>query len=78
MIGNLIFSNKVKEKNVDIMLKFLNKAVDLGSIAALNTLGRYYLNIDDVTALKYFKKPQNMDMLMPIIIWECIMKKIMI
>ncbi len=56
MIGNLIFSNKVKEKNVDIMLKFLNKAVDLGSIAALNTLGRYYLNIDDVTALKYFKK----------------------
>ena len=56
MVGNLIFTGKVKEKSVEKMLLFLNKAVDLKSIASLNTLGRYYLNINEKTALKYFKK----------------------
>ncbi|NLC48359.1 MAG: sel1 repeat family protein, partial [Tenericutes bacterium] len=43
MIANLIFTKRVN-KDFDLAWKYLNKAIDLGSIAALNTMGNCYLN----------------------------------
>ena len=42
MIANLILNNKV-DKDFDIMWKYLNKSIELGSAAGYNTLGLCYL-----------------------------------
>ena len=41
MIANLILNNKV-DKDFDIMWKYLNKSIELGSAAGYNTLGLCY------------------------------------
>jgi len=41
MVANLIFTNKVN-KDFDIMWKYLNKSIELGSAAGYNTLGLCY------------------------------------
>ena len=43
MVANLILMNRVKEKDLNIMWKYLKQAEKLGSIAAINTLGKCYL-----------------------------------
>ena len=55
MIANLIFTKRV-EYDEEVMLNFLKKAIDLGSVAALNTYGLYLLNENDEEAMKYFVK----------------------
>lgn len=42
MIANLILTNRVKY-NFDVMWKYLNKSIELGSAAGYNTLGLCYL-----------------------------------
>lgn len=61
MVSNLILSAKVKEKNISFAWEYLNKAINLGSIAAINTKGLCFLNgnnpdkeIDEEKALKCF------------------------
>lgn len=61
MIANLILTGRV-EYDFDTMWKYLNKALELGSAAAYNTMGRCYLNgitkdnkIDKEKAEYYFK-----------------------
>ena len=46
MVANLILTNRVGsiKKDFNTLWKYLNKAVELGSIAALNTMGNCYLN----------------------------------
>ncbi len=63
MVANLILMNKVEEKSIDIMWEYLNKAYKLGSIAAINTIGKCYMSgvnpkkvVDVDKALEYFKK----------------------
>ncbi len=60
MVANLILTNKVN-KDFNLAWQYLNKAIDLGSIAALNTMGNCYLkgltpnrekNLN--TAIKYY------------------------
>lgn len=58
MIANLIFTKKVSY-NEDVMINYLKKAINLGSIAAVNTYGLYLLNTDENEALKYFKQAAN-------------------
>ena len=66
MVANLILSKKVKENNLEIMLKYLEKAINLGSIAALNTMGKCYLTgqakdgINIEKAISYFEKASNL------------------
>lgn len=43
MVANLILTNRVN-KDFNIAWEYLNKAIDLGSVAALNTIGNCYLN----------------------------------
>lgn len=63
MVANLILTNRVGsiKKDFNTLWKYLNKAVELGSIAALNTMGNCYLNginpnkeIDVEKAIKYY------------------------
>ena len=67
MVANLILTNRV-EYNFDIMWEYLNKAIKLGSIAALNTMGNCYkngtnpnkeINIDK--AMEYYIKASEYD-----------------
>lgn len=67
MVSNLIFMNKVKEKSVSVMWEYLNKAYNLGSIAAINTMGICYMKgytvdseKDIDKALNYFNKASSM------------------
>ena len=62
MVANLILTKRV-EYNFDIMWEYLNKAIELGSIAAINTMGNCYklginlnkeINIDK--AMEYYLK----------------------
>lgn len=55
MIANLIFTKRV-EYDEEVMLIFLKKAIDLGSVAALNTYGLYLLKDNVEEALKYFER----------------------
>ena len=62
MVANLILTNKVN-KDFNIAWEYLNKAIKLGSISALNTMGNCYLNgnnpektIDKNKATKYYEK----------------------
>lgn len=61
MVANLILTNKV-EYNFEIMWKYLNKSIELGSAAAYNTLGKCYLssmnkdNKPDIEKAKYYFK----------------------
>jgi len=61
MVANLILTDKVKCKDITLAWEYLEKAVKLGSIAAINTMGNCYLNgknknniIDEEKALEYF------------------------
>lgn len=63
MVANLILTNRVSNKDMNIMWDYLNKAVNLGSIAAINTMGNCYLNgknvyneINEEKALEYYIK----------------------
>ena len=65
MVANLMLTKKV-EYDFDIMWKFLNKAIELGNIAAINTLGNCYKlginpenKIDINNALKYYKEASS-------------------
>ena len=67
MVANLILMNKVKEKSINIMWDYLNQALKLGSIAAINTLGKCYMNginpnseVDEKKAIEYFLKASEM------------------
>lgn len=57
LIGEMLLTNKIgngSEEDKLVALKYLTKASELGSIAALNKLGLYYLNIDKSKAIEYF------------------------
>lgn len=65
MVSHLILTNKVGnvKKDFNILWKYLNKAIELGSIAAINTMGICFLKgitpdriIDEEKALLYFFK----------------------
>ena len=67
MVAHLILMKKVKEKDINIMWHFLKKAEALGSIAAINTLGKCYLTginpdnkIDEKKSIEYFTKASEM------------------
>ena len=67
MVANLILMKKVKENDMDFMWKYLIKAYNLGSIAAINTIGKCYMNgynpesiVDEKKALEYFNKASQM------------------
>lgn len=47
MIAYLMLSNHI-EYDFDIMWKYLNKAIELGSAAAYNTMGKCYLNGNNI------------------------------
>jgi len=60
-IGKMLIDNKIGEstkENIELGLKYLKTAEQLGSIAALNTLGLHYLNTtkNKKTAISYFNK----------------------
>lgn len=63
MVANLILTDRISCKDINIAWEYLNKAIKLGSIAALNTLGNCYRNgkniyniIDEEKALEYYLK----------------------
>lgn len=65
MVANLILSKKVGniDSDFDVMWQYLNKAIELGSIAAINTMGNCYMNginekgiIDEDKAMEYYLK----------------------
>ena len=56
MVANLILTNRVEGKE-EYALKYLNKAIELGSIAAINTMGNYYKKQGDIEkAMEYYTK----------------------
>ncbi len=64
MVANLILTKRIGnlDKDFDLAWEYLNKAIELKSIAALNTMGNCYLNglnpnkeIDEEKALKYYE-----------------------
>lgn len=66
MIAHMILNNKVY-KNTSVLWNYLNKAIDLGSVSAINTMGLCYLRgvnpsnkVDRVLAMKYFNMAANM------------------
>lgn len=59
LIGEMLINNKIgsgSEECIEEGLMYLKKASDLGSAAALNKLGLYYLNKDINKAIKYFEE----------------------
>ena len=63
MVANLILTNRVKGYDIEFVWKYLNKALEFGSIAAINTMGNCYLNgkninneINEEKALEYYLK----------------------
>ena len=67
MVSHLILMNRVKEKDINVMWYYLEKAKKLGNIAALNTMGKCYMNgytingIKDIEeGLMYFKKASEL------------------
>lgn len=67
MVANLILMDKVKEKDINIMWDYLNKSLKLGSIAAINTLGKCLISginpekiIDEEKSLNLFIKASEM------------------
>ena len=66
MVANLILTDKVLCKDINKAWKYLIKAMELGSIAAINTMGNCYLNgknpeciINEAKALDYYLKASN-------------------
>lgn len=63
MVANLIFTDRINNKDIDFAWFYLEKAINLGSVAAINTMGNCYLNgknkkgiIDEEKALQYYNK----------------------
>lgn len=63
MVANLILTDRVKGYDIEFVWKYLNKALELGSIAAINTMGNCYINgknpyneINEEKALEYYLK----------------------
>ena len=63
MVANLILTDRINCKDINIAWDYLNKAIELGSIAAINTMGNCYRNgkniyniIDEEKALEYYIK----------------------
>ena len=56
MVGNLILTNRVVGDK-QVALNYINKAIELGSIAAINTMGNNYKSKNDIKkALEYYTK----------------------
>jgi TPR repeat protein len=69
MVANLILTNRVGnyENDFKVAWKYLEKAIDLGSVAAINTMGNCYLNgvtpikkKDEHLAIKYYKEASEL------------------
>lgn len=65
MVANLILTGKVGniDKDFETIWMYLNKAIDLGSVAAINTMGNCYMKginpkkiIDENKAMEYYLK----------------------
>ena len=63
MVANLILTDRVKGYDIDFVWKYLNRALELGSIAAINTMGNCYLSgknihkeVNEEKALEYYLK----------------------
>ena len=61
LIAKLLLDKKIgtnSKEDINLALKYLNTAINLGSTAALNTMGLYHLNNlkDESTAIIYFEK----------------------
>ena len=63
MVANLILTDRIKSDDIEFMWKYLNKAIELGSIAAINTMGNCYLSgkniyneVNEEKALEYYLK----------------------
>lgn len=64
MIGNMIISNKVGNKNYDKAVHYFECAKKLGNVAAVNSLGICYkfgygVKKDEIKALNYFMEAAN-------------------
>ncbi|UKI29106.1 MAG: hypothetical protein L6V78_01835 [Clostridium sp.] len=44
MVANLIYYKKISGYTTEFAYEYINKAIKLGSIAAINTLGNFYYN----------------------------------
>lgn len=60
MFLNEQLGNKTEE-DLELAFNYLKKAESLGSVAALNTLGLFYLNRDKSLAITYFEKAAKFD-----------------
>ena len=63
MVANLILTDKVKCKDISLAWEYLEKAKELGSVAAINTMGNCLMNgknkykiVDEEKALEYYLK----------------------
>lgn len=63
MVANLILTERIKCDDIKFMWKYLKKSIELGSVAAINTMGNCYLNgknifneINEEKALEYYFK----------------------
>ena len=64
LIADMLIKGQIGNKSKEDLAKaefYLNKAVSLGSIAALNKLGLLYLNSNKNKAIEYFKKAIEFD-----------------
>ncbi len=58
MIANLILTNRVKY-DFDVMWKYLNKSIELGSAAGYNTMGLCYKNGNNIDHVVDLEKAKN-------------------
>lgn len=63
MVANLILTERIECSDIEFMWKYLNKSIELGSVAAINTMGNCYLNGKNIykkkneeKALEYYLK----------------------
>ena len=66
LIAKMLLDKKIgsyKKEDIDLAYHYLQNAIHLGSIAALNTMGLYYLNNkkNEEKAIQYFKKAIKYD-----------------
>jgi len=64
LIADMFLKNKIgnsSKEDIEKAISYLNKAVSLGSVAALNKLGLFYLKSDKKNAIEYFKKAISYD-----------------
>lgn len=59
MVANLIYYKKISGYTTEFAYEYINKAIKLGSIAAINTLGNFYYNGFTLDNKKTLIKPQS-------------------